>query len=63
MPDFVQALFWAAAVIVPIALLLKNGCGKKRGCGGGCSSCGSRDICRRGREMGNNPEKQEKRDD
>ena len=45
MGDFVQALFWAAVVIVPIVLLLKNDYGKKPGCGRGCSSCGNREIC------------------
>ena len=58
MGDFVQALFWAAVVIVPIVLLLK-----KRGCGRGCSSCGNREICGRGRETENKPKEQEKCDD
>ena len=63
MGDFVQALFWAAVVIVPIVLLLKNDYGKKRGCGRGCSSCGNREICWRGQEMGKPKQKQEKTDD
>lgn len=63
MGDFVQALFWAAVVIVPIVLLLKNDYGKKRGCGRGCSSCGNRAICWRGQETENKPKEQEKYDD
>lgn len=41
------ALFAAAVAGIPIAILLCNGYGKKRGCGRGCATCGNRDICYR----------------
>lgn len=41
------ALFVAAVAGIPIAILLCNGYGKKRGCGRGCATCGNRDICYR----------------
>ena len=63
MENFVLAVFAAAVICLPIALLLKNDYGKKRGCGRGCSSCGNREICWRGQEMGKQPKKQEKTDD
>lgn len=38
--------FLALAVIgIPVAVLLLNDYGKKRGCGRGCSTCGNRHIC------------------
>lgn len=63
MENFTLAVFAAAVICLPIALLLKNDYGKKRGCGRGCSSCGNREICWRGQEMGKPKQKQEKTDD
>ncbi len=40
-------LFTAAVLGIPIAILLCNDYGKKRGCGRGCATCGNRDICYR----------------
>ena len=45
MDEFAIALFAAAVIGIPIALLLFNDYGKKRGCGRGCATCGNRDIC------------------
>ena len=63
MEDFALAVFAAAVICLPIALLLKNDYGKKRGCGRGCSSCGNREICWRGQERKNKAKEQEKCDD
>lgn len=38
-------LFAAAVIGIPIAILLYNDYGKKRGCGRGCATCGNRFIC------------------
>ena len=40
-------LFAAVVIGIPLAVLLKNEYGKKRGCGRGCATCGNRDICYR----------------
>ena len=40
-------LFAAAVIGIPVAILLYNDYGKKRGCGRGCAACGNRDICYR----------------
>ena len=59
MDMFIQALFWAAVAGLPAALLLKNRSGTTRGWGRGCSCCGNRDICWRGRGAGENREEGE----
>ena len=41
-------LFAAAVAGIPIALLLCNDYGSKRGCGRGCATCGNREICHPG---------------
>ena len=63
MEYFAVALFSIGVIGIPIAVLLYNDYGKKRGCGRGCSSCGNREICWRGQEMGKPKQKQEKTDD
>lgn len=50
MEPFAIALFAAAVIGIPIAILLYNDYGKKRGCGRGCATCGNRDICYRKRQ-------------
>ncbi len=40
-------LFAGAVIGIPIAILLYNDYGSKRGCGRGCATCGNRDICYR----------------
>ena len=47
MEAFAIALFAVAVIGIPIAILLLNDYGKKRGCGRGCATCGNRDICYR----------------
>ena len=37
-------------LFAPIAILLVNDYGKKRGCGRGCATCGNRDICYRNKK-------------
>ena len=44
---FAIGLFAVAVIGIPIAILLLNDYGKKRGCGRGCATCGNRDICYR----------------
>ncbi len=50
MEYFAIGLFAAAVIGIPIAILLRNDYGKKRGCGRGCATCGNRDICYRGKK-------------
>lgn len=45
MEVFAIGLFAAAVIGIPMAILLCNDYGKKRGCGRGCSTCGNRHIC------------------
>lgn len=45
MEAFAIGLFAVAVLGIPIAILLLNDYGKKRGCGGGCADCGNREIC------------------
>ena len=47
MEYFAIGLFAVAVIGIPIAILLFNDYGKKRGCGRGCATCGNRDICYR----------------
>ncbi len=47
MEYFAMTLFAAAVLGIPIAILLCNDYGKKRGCGRGCATCGNRYICYR----------------
>lgn len=47
MEYFAIGLFAVAVIGIPIAILLLNDYGKKRGCGRGCATCGNRDICYR----------------
>ena len=39
MEAFAIALFAVAVIGIPIAILLLNDYGKKRGCGRGCATC------------------------
>ena len=51
-------------VTVPAVLLVcRTEQRTKRGCGRGCATCGNREICWRGQEMGKPKQKQEKTDD
>lgn len=50
MEYFAIGLFAVAVIGIPIAVLLLNDYGKKRGCGRGCATCGNRDICYRQRK-------------
>ena len=62
MEDFALALFAVAVIGIPIAVLLKNGYGTKRGCGGGCATCRNRPLCHPDR-TGSGEKEEEKRDD
>ena len=48
MEAFAIGLFAVAVLGIPIAILLLNDYGKKRGCGRGCASCGNRFLCHPG---------------
>ena len=50
MEYFAIALFAVAVIGIPIAILLLNDYGKKRGCGRGCATCGNREICYRAKK-------------
>ena len=50
MEYFAIGLFAVAVIGIPIAILLYNDYGSKRGCGRGCATCGNRDICYRKRD-------------
>ena len=53
-------LFALAVVGIPVAILLLNDYGTKRGCGRGCGTCRNRDICyRRRKKPGSGAKKQE----
>lgn len=45
MNPFAVALLAIAVIGIPIAVLLYNDYGKKRGCGRGCATCGNRFLC------------------
>ena len=45
MEYFAVALFSIGVIGIPIAVLLYNDYGKKRGCGRGCATCGNRFLC------------------
>ncbi len=51
---FAIGLFAVAVIGIPIAILLLNDYGSKRGCGRGCATCGNRDICYR-KKKGSGP--------
>lgn len=40
-------LFALAVIGIPLAIMLFNDYGTKRGCGRGCATCGNREICHR----------------
>ena len=48
MGEFALAVFAAAVVGLPAALVLLTQEKKKRGCGRGCASCGTRYLCHPG---------------
>ena len=54
MEYFAIGLFAVAVIGIPIAILLFNDYGKKRGCGRGCATCGNRDICYRNKKKSSN---------
>ena len=45
MEYFAVALFSIGVIGIPIAVLLYNDYGKKRGCGRGCATSGNRFLC------------------
>ena len=48
MEDFGIALLTVAVIGIPLAIMLLTNSGSKRGCGGGCATCGNRNFCHRG---------------
>ena len=48
MGNFSLALFAVAVIGIPLVIMLYTNSDKKRGCGGGCATCGNRDFCHRG---------------
>ena len=50
MEVFAIGLFAVPVIGIPIAILLLNNYGSKRGCGRGCATCGNREICYRKRK-------------
>lgn len=51
---FGTALLAVAVIGIPLAIMLFTNSSSKRGCGGGCATCGNREFCHR-------REKQEKK--
>ena len=45
MEAFAIGLFGVAVIVIHIAILVCNDYGMTRGCGRGCATCGTRDIC------------------
>ena len=54
MESFGIALLAVAVIGIPLAIMLFTNSNTKRGCGGGCATCGNREFCHR-------REKQEKK--
>ena len=48
MENFGIALLAVAVIGIPLAIMLLTNSGSKRGCGGGCATCGNRNFCHRG---------------
>lgn len=49
--EYIPILLFVGAVVgIPMAILLFNQYGTKRGCGRGCATCGNRDICYRNKK-------------
>ena len=47
MEYFAIALFAIAVIGIPLAIRLVTNSSSKRGCGGGCATCGNRNFCHR----------------
>lgn len=45
-----EILFFALMIGIALAVSICSGSSKKRGCGGGCATCGNRKTCHRKRE-------------
>lgn len=45
-----EIILIALMIGIPVAASILTGGGKKRGCGGGCATCGNREICHRKRK-------------
>ena len=54
MGNFGIALLAVAVIGIPLDIMLVTNSGSKRGCGGGCATCGNRDLCHRGEEKKKN---------
>ena len=48
MESFAIALLAVAVIGIPLAIMLLTSSSSKRGCGGGCATCGNRAFCHRG---------------
>ena len=45
---FGTALLAVAVIGIPLAIMMFTNSDTKRGCGGGCATCGNRKFCHRG---------------
>ncbi|MBD5499851.1 MAG: hypothetical protein HDR10_01415 [Lachnospiraceae bacterium] len=45
-----EILFFALIIGIALAVSICSGSSTKRGCGGGCATCGNRKVCHRKRE-------------
>lgn len=53
MEYFGTALLAVAVIGIPLAIMLFTNSSSKRGCGGGCATCGNRNFCHRGKKTSN----------
>lgn len=50
MEYFGTALLAVAVIGIPLVIMMYTNSDSKRGCGGGCATCGNRNFCHRGRK-------------
>ena len=51
MENFALALLAVAVIGIPLAIMMVTNSDSKRGCGGGCATCGNREFCHRGKKQ------------
>ena len=55
MEQFGIALLAVAVIGIPLAIMTFTNSDSKRGCGGGCATCGNREFCHRNRKKQKSP--------
>lgn len=55
MESFGIALLAVAVIGIPLVIMTLTNSDSKRGCGGGCATCGNREFCHRNRKKQKSP--------